>query len=772
MKQRLLFALLVLTTTSHLASATIFEYQSDSSSGATLPTAQGWTSDHSLNGTGSLITVGNQSLLYVDGRAGRAEWEILPTTTELADANAYGWQLSTTMQVLSGAYFTNYFADGSTRYLPVISLVNGELIAQLEGVTGDIVLASGSEATTFHTYDIIYLPENGGTANFYFDGELIAQDWQGSSSSQNGIIWGNGSSGTSGEAYYSQVNFEIHGDKVFTSPDRIPSAVSTDALDGTIAIFAEQRLGGGDPGSSANTNNIIARHSIDYGITWGSEQVLTTTKNVNSEYDFSDPRPYYSASQETFVVAYAQWPTAAGQNGDVIKPWMDNDIYESTYDIINQSWAEPVEIIGDPAQKSLQIIGWEGAKVFSRASTLGITDDWQFESRVSISMGGANRFSIANGASEFSVELSRDALGQLIAQTPSMTSPIIIRNALNEPYADVIVNVDFDSGAQTAEITVDGIQVIANWSGVASSAASLSFGNSDAAVDGRMHLYSLSLVRNGSLIIEYDAETLASQDPANTANTPADYGWTATTTGQGYSFYGNASINPGPGHAITLGNQPVSAGEHNGRIIYPTIVLDKYFLNVFSVYSDDGINWHHGDLLPLPYKWSGSTLKTLEPSEADLVELANGDLLMTVRIDINQTVDGVYYTQRRQFLSSNGGESWTMLNDGGAAVFSDVSSGTVDASIVRFNASSSDSYLLFTNPMGDTNHAGRYNLGLWMSFDEGDTWQGPLQLVDGGSAYSDIIQISPDTALIIFEDNSQYIRTMRLNIPALKQLLN
>ena len=170
-----------------------------------------------------------------------------------------------------------------------------------------------------------------------------------------------------------------------------------------------------------------------------------------------------------------------------------------------------------------------------------------------------------------------------------------------------------------------------------------------------------------------------------------------------------------------------------------------------SIYSDDnGQQWQYGDELPLPYQWSGTTLKTLEPSEADMVELLDGRLLMTVRLDFNQVVAGVNYGPRYQFVSNNGGETWSMLNGNGANVFANISTGTVDAAITRIEQNDGSSYLAFTNPIGDlTTHAGRTNLGLWLSFDEGQTWKGPLQLVSGGSAYSDIIQINDSQMMVI-----------------------
>jgi sialidase-1 len=323
------------------------------------------------------------------------------------------------------------------------------------------------------------------------------------------------------------------------------------------------------------------------------------------------------------------------------------------------------------------------------------------------------------------------------------------------------VEFGFNPSSQAVTLKVDGV-AIATWNGQSSTSSLVSFGNNDTAIDGRMHITNIELVKNGTLAFKFDAAALTVLNPAVNQTTPESQGWTKTTQGSGFTQYGDSSINPGPGHGISLAKQTFNQGEHNGRLIYPAIQLDKSFLNVVSIYSDDhGQQWQYGDELPLPYQWSGTTLKTLEPSEADLVELTDGRLLMTVRLDFNQIVNGVNYGPRYQFVSHNG-----------ANVFPSLSTGTVDASITRIEQTDGSSYLAFTNPIGDlSTHAGRTNLGLWLSLDEGQTWKGPLQLVNGGSAYSDIIQINDSQVLIIFEDNTSQIRTMRLPIHLLRQLL-
>lgn len=739
------------------------------------PTAQGWAPDRSLSGTGAVDTTTGEPLYLVDGINGRSEWRMVPSAAVNSAATSFGWHYMVEMRVLEGGYFTNYYANGVKRYLPIVSLNNGRLEVTLVGhaQTTPFVIATGVDATAFHRYEIVTLPNSNGMASFYVDGRLIAKDWSGASTTQNFVTWGNGSSGVSGKALYRDVRFEVHGDAVFASPDRIPSVISTKDNSGVVAIFAEQRIGGGDPGSSSNTNNIIARVSTDFGLTWGASNNISAPANINNGFDFSDPRPMLDEVNQKLVVAYAKWPTNAAQNGDVIKPWLDNALLVNEFDLVSRTWSLPVQLPNpDVKEQGLQIVGLAGSQVFSRASNLVISDTWQLAANLRIAAGAANIISVSNGSKLFQANFIRTASGSLAVQLNGVATTYPLKNANDRPFAFFDMDIAYSPASQTATLTVDGATV-ATWTGQSSTSSLVRFGNNDAAVDGRMHLANIELTKNAALTFKFDAAALTVLNPATNQTTPESQGWSKTTQGRGFSQYGDSSINPGPGHGIALAKQKFNQGEHNGRLIYPAIQLDKSFLNVVSIYSDDnGQQWQYGDELPLPYQWSGTTLKTLEPSEADMVELTDGRLLMTVRLDFNQLVGTVNYGPRYQFVSDNGGETWSMLSGNGANVFTNLSTGTVDASITRIEQTDGSSYLAFTNPIGDlTTHAGRTNLGLWLSFDEGQTWKGPLQLVSGGSAYSDIIQINDTQMLVIFEDNSSQIRTMRLPIHLLRQLL-
>lgn len=737
------------------------------------PIAQGWAPDRTLNGTGTVDTSTGEPLYFIDGSNGRSEWKMVPTAAIHSAATSFGWHYMVEMRVLEGGYFTNYYANGSKRYLPIVSLNNGRLEVTLVGhaQSSPFVIATGADATAFHRYDIVTLPNSNGMASFYVDGRLVAKDWPGSNTTQNFLVWGNGSSNISGKAFYRDVRFEVHGDPVFSSPDRIPSVIASKDGSGLVAIFAEQRIGGGDPGSSSNTNDIIARVSTDFGLSWGTSTNISAAANTNNGFDFSDPRPMLDEVNQKLIVAYAKWPTNAAQNGDVIKPWLDNALVINEFDLVNRTWSLPTQLPNlSVKEQGLQVVGLAGSQVFSRSSNLVSSDTWQLNAHIRIAAGAANIISVSNGSKLFQATFARTSADSLIVQLNGVTTSYPLKGSNDRPYAFYDVEMSFNPATQEATLEFDG-SVVSTWIGQNNTNNLVSFGNNDATVDGRMHLANIELTKNASLVFKFDAAALTALNPATNQTTPESQGWTKTTQGRGFSQYGDSSVNPGPGHGIVLAKQTFNQGEHNGRLIYPAIQLDKSFLNVVSIYSDDnGLQWQYGDELPLPYQWSGTILKTLEPSEADVVELTDGRLLMTVRLDFNQIVASVNYGPRYQFVSNNGGETWSMFN--GANVFPDMSTGTVDAAITRIEDPDGSSYLAFTNPIGDLiTHAGRTNLGLWLSFDEGLSWKGPLQLVNGGSAYSDIIQINETQMLVIFEDNTSRIRTMRLPIHLLRQLL-
>lgn len=762
----------ILSAISFSATAQIYDFVPSKHKHHDEPVEQGWVNDLSGDAYGEAMKNKKHAEWYVNGEDGRASWIITPTSSINSQASNYGWTLSTEMRVTSGGYLSNYYANGEHRYLPIISLNGDQLVVEFEGVEGQTVLATGRQARKYHRYDIVYHPGTNPTASFYFDDKLIKKDWAPTATSQNMIAWGNGSSHVDGEALYRSVNFTLNGDPVFSSPDRIPSLVVSSETPGTVVIFAEKRVGGGDPGSVNNTNDIITRTSRDYGQTWGDEINLTEEINLSDDYDFSDPRPIYLEDEDEISLSYVRWPTGAAQNGDQIKYWMESGVFYSTYDVEDDRWSAPFDVTQNIKERTLQIVGWSGSEYYTKATNLVETDSWELDSKLKIYSGSSNDLSVSNGNQLFKVSFAIID-NELVAYLDGSSTAHVLREKGDNLAGFIDVSLRYDAEDTHAKLYIDD-EFIADVDGIASSQSSVLFGQTDASVDGRIHIANVKLISNGQFIIDYDAEALALINPSEQNTSPEALGWVKNHSGRAYNFYGVASVNPGPGHGIQLEHQTDETGDNNDRLIYPAITLDKYFLNVSSVFSDDeGVTWEVGSHLPIPYRWLPNHLETLEPSEADVVELTNGDLLLTSRLDFNKTVDDINYGPRHQFISKDGGMTWQMPENYGVTQFPNISKDAVDASITRFVEDDDTSYLLFTNPIGSTpGNTGRLNLGLWFSFDEGVSWKGPVQLVNGGSAYSDIYQLDSENAMVIVEDNGPKIRTLTVPVTKLKQLVN
>lgn len=193
-----------------------------------------------------------------------------------------------------------------------------------------------------------------------------------------------------------------------------------------------------------------------------------------------------------------------------------------------------------------------------------------------------------------------------------------------------------------------------------------------------------------------------------------------------YELSGSSDIYPNLGSGIQM---------RSGRLIVPATRRTVGKTQSFALYSDDnGAEWHAGDVVEAAV------------NEAQIVELIDGRLLMSVRP--NSGYD------RLVAWSSDGGEHWTKP----APLFS---STRVAEAIERYTlAGENDSMrnrLLHTIPAGGS-LGPRSNLEIRISYDEGVSFGMSRTVYSGYAAYSDLVNIDSDHVGILWErgDTTSY----------------
>ncbi len=186
-----------------------------------------------------------------------------------------------------------------------------------------------------------------------------------------------------------------------------------------------------------------------------------------------------------------------------------------------------------------------------------------------------------------------------------------------------------------------------------------------------------------------------------------------------YELAGSSDIYPNLGSGIQM---------RSGRLIVPATRRTSGKTQSFALYSDDhGANWNAGEVV------EGVV------NEAQIVELSDGGLLMSVRPNSGG--------DRLVALSSDGGEHWTAP----APLFS---STRVAEAIERYTREgendASRNRLLHTIPAGGPLGA-RSNLEVRTSYDEGLSFGISRKVYAGYAAYSDLVSIDSDQVGILWE---------------------
>lgn len=202
----------------------------------------------------------------------------------------------------------------------------------------------------------------------------------------------------------------------------------------------------------------------------------------------------------------------------------------------------------------------------------------------------------------------------------------------------------------------------------------------------------------------------------------------------------------GPGHAIQL-----LTGPHRGRLVVPgdhTAAPPagssdvgseaKYNGNQLVYSDDDGASWHLG---ADDENYDG----VVNGNEATATELGDSVVYLASR-DQNGTADG----NRAYALSYDGGETFA----GPLQTIPQLVTPVIQGSVITFacnvgghQAQPGDT-LVFSSP---NDPSVRRNMSLWTSTDDGRTWGSPAPVWNGPSGYSDLVQLGPARAGLLYE---------------------
>lgn len=180
----------------------------------------------------------------------------------------------------------------------------------------------------------------------------------------------------------------------------------------------------------------------------------------------------------------------------------------------------------------------------------------------------------------------------------------------------------------------------------------------------------------------------------------------------------------GSGHGLCL---------KDGRLMFVLAIraTSAIPLHNYAIYSDDG-----GD------NWTLSTnAATTAGDEAKVVELENGDILMSIR---NPSKGNRIFCK-----STDRGQTW------GKAYFeTELKDPACNGDIIRYSYSTDEgsegkSRLLHSLPESTTT---RENVTIYLSEDDGETWPIKKRLVDGYSAYSSLTVLSDGTIGALVEE--------------------
>ena len=186
----------------------------------------------------------------------------------------------------------------------------------------------------------------------------------------------------------------------------------------------------------------------------------------------------------------------------------------------------------------------------------------------------------------------------------------------------------------------------------------------------------------------------------------------------------------GSGRGLCLSRQTGDNADKNGRIMFVTAVNNGGTLYNYVVYSDDnGLTWKVSDLA-----FSGG-------DEAKVTELNDGTILMSVRRS----------GERGYNKSTDGGETWSTQN-----TWSSLNVNACNGDILEYTTLN-DGYdtnrTLQSLPINDGNKV-RTKVSVYLSYDEGTTWERKKQMFPSNSGYSTLIML-PDGSIGMYAEDQR-----------------